>query len=58
MDCYVNETSERKEEEQHINGSTTMVKDALPLKTIGEEHQEDKEEVDNCNIIPPMLQHL
>ena len=57
MDCYINEMSEHKEEEQHTNGSTTMVKDALPLKIIGEEHQGDKEEVDDHNITPPMPQH-
>ena len=48
---------EHKEEEQHTNASTTMAKDVLKLKTIGEGHQEDKEEVDDHNIIPPMLQH-
>ena len=58
MGCCVNETLEHKEEEQHTNASTTMVKDALLLKTIGEGHQEGKGEVDGRNIIPPMPQHL
>ena len=57
MDCCINETSEHKEEEQHTNASTTTVKGTLKFKTIGEGHQEDKEEVDDHNIIPPMLQH-
>ena len=46
-----------KEEEQHTNRSTTMAKDTLPLKTVGEEHLEGKEEVDDCNITPLMPQH-
>ena len=57
MDYCINEMSEHKEEEQHINVLTTMAKDALKSKTIGEGHQEDKEEVDDHNIIPPMLWH-
>ena len=58
MDCYANEMSEHKEEEQHTNGSTTIVKDILFLKTIGEGRQEGKGEVDDHNIIPPMPHHL
>ena len=57
MDCYANETLEHKEEEQHINGSTTTVKDILSLKTTGEGDREDKEEVDDHNIIPPWPHH-
>ena len=58
MDCYANEMLGRKEEERHINESTTTVKDVLSLKTIGEGHQEGKEEVDGHNITPPMPHHL
>ena len=54
MDCCVNKTLEHKEEEQHTNASTTMVKDVPLPKTTGGEHQEGKGEVDDCNIIPPM----
>ena len=57
MDCCVNEILEHKEEERHTNALTTTARDAPKLKIIGEGHQEDKEEVDNRNIIPPMLQH-
>ena len=58
MDCYANKTLEHKEEEQHINGSTITVKDAPSPKIIGEECQEDKEEVDDHSTIPPMPHHL
>ena len=58
MDCCINETSGRKEEERHINGSITMAKDALPLKTTGGEHLEDRGEVDDRSTTLPMPQHL
>ena len=57
MDYCVNEISGHKEEEQRINGSITTAKDALPLKTTGEERLEDKGEVENRNTTPPMPQH-
>ena len=57
MGCYDNETSGCKEEERHTNGSTTIVKDVLSPKTIGEGHQEDREEVDDCSITLPMPHH-
>ena len=57
MDYCINETSGRKEEEQHTSGSTTTAKDALPLRIVGGEHLEDKEEADDCNITPLMPQH-
>ena len=57
MGYCANETSECKEEEQHINGSIITARDALPLKTTGEGHQEDKGEVDDHNTIPPTPHH-
>ena len=59
MDYYANEMLGHKEEEQHTSGSTTtMAKDILFPKTIGGEHQEGKEEVDDHSITPPMPQPL
>ena len=54
MGCYINKILECKEEGQHINESTTTVKDVPFPKTIGGERQEGKEEVDDHNTTPPM----
>ena len=54
MGYYANEMSELREEEQHIRGSTVATNGTLSLKTIGEEHQEDKEEEVDNSITPPM----
>ena len=54
MDCCVNETLGHKEVGQHISALITTIKDVPQHKTIGEEHQEDKGEVDDCSITPPM----
>ena len=57
MDYCANETLEHKEEEQHTKGSITVTKDAPSPKTIGEGHQEGKEEAEDCNITLPMPHH-
>ena len=57
MDYYANETLGRREEEQHTKESIAATKDAPSPKTIGEGHQEGKEEEDDHNIILPMPHH-
>ena len=57
MDYYINEISERKEEEQHIKESIVATKDAPFPKTIGGECREDKEEGDDHNTTLPMPCH-
>ena len=58
MGCFANETLEHKEEGQHTNESTTTtIKDVPFPKITGEEHQADKEEVDDHNTILPPLHH-
>ena len=52
MDYYVNKTLELKEEEIPIRESITTIKDALFHKTIGEDHQEGKEEGADNNTTP------
>ena len=56
-DYYTNEMLGLKEEERHIRGSTTAINDTPSLKTIGEEHWEDKEEETNNSTTPPMPHH-
>ena len=52
MGCYISETLEYKEEEQHINALTTMVRDVPKPRTTGKGRQEDREEAGDHNITP------
>ena len=57
MDYFVNGTLEPKEEGTPIKESTITIKDALPHKIIGEDHQEGKEEEVDNNTTPQMPLH-